>query len=146
MHAANFLRVLRHRQLPLPLAHAKSAAALQGQCMRIILSTSPPYTCPHLLVLLGIGRGQPNQNPVLPPPSRGRILVQRTGRIIGFRQGRTVETTAIPTFIGSRSMFSRPPLPEGEVELQPDDNGEEKPQSRLSALASIAKSVLRIKR
>ena len=37
-------------------------------------------------LLAGIGRGQPNQNPFLPPPKRtGGILVQRSGGVLGRR-------------------------------------------------------------
>ena len=67
-------------------------------------------------LLAGIGRGQPNQNPFLPPPKRaGGILVQRAGAVLGRR---TVdEEVHKSSYIAADTHFVRPPLREGEVEV-----------------------------
>ena len=68
-------------------------------------------------LLAGIGRGQPNQNPFLPPPQREGILVLRTGGLVG-RRSAAPDAPSKSSYIAARNMFMKPPLREGEVEVQ----------------------------
>ena len=66
-------------------------------------------------LLAGIGRGQPNANPYLPPPKRKGGVLQNLGRKPD-NEGQKA------TYIAARTTFLRPPLREGEVEV-PETKG-----------------------